>query len=557
MALRTPTNVVPIGGWVRGLNRDVFELQLGLDEIPDLINVDIGLRGEVNARDGYARYDTVVAMSGIAQLLYPYKPATGTDKFVAVRRDGDIWDSVDGTSWIDSTETFGGEAGPREYQINPAMLNDDLFLFSLRGNTRRWDGTSWVEITNKTLDNTGTALAPQAPQAATATVHNNRIWAGSVVANGTTSRSRVMWSVTPVEVTSGEWSGVLNEALTDVETDADFDGGVGTLPSLPVVIQINAEKMLVTANSGNNTSGTFTIERGYASTTPAAHADDDTIAIVSDDTGGNRWKATSFIDVDEDDGTEVRHIVSFQSNLIIFKDYSTYVLSGVDEDSFTLYPVDDEVGCLSPQTVALSESDLFFLDPTEGVHVFDGVKMTRIDTAINNYLIGGMNQSKAHLAFGHFFEGKYYLSVPWGSDTYNSRTFVFDTRNGAWTEYDIGWFHIAEWESLSYMAGAENGAGIFTFQQGDADDNGTPFSWYFETAWFPQASQQGMTRHRLRRADLWLEADDGTMTVAAYVDGVESAVWTQAVTASTNRIRLPAYGALWETMKFKISGTSS
>jgi len=64
-----------------------------------------------------------------------------------------------------------------------------------------------------------------------------------------------------------------------------------------------------------------------------------------------------------------------------------------------------------------------------------------------------------------------------------------------------------------------------------------------------------MTRYRMRKTDLWVEADSGTFTVDMYVDGSEVAVWTHAITASTNRIQLPGYGALWETIKYKIRST--
>jgi hypothetical protein len=96
---------------------------------------------------------------------------------------------------------------------------------------------------------------------------------------------------------------------------------------------------------------------------------------------------------------------------------------------------------------------------------------------------------------------------------------------------------------------------VLTFEQGETQDAGVDIAWYVETIWFPPASAQGMTRYRMRRTDLWVEADSGTLTVVMYVDGVETPVWTQAITATTNRIRLPAYSALFETCKFKLSGT--
>ncbi len=478
MTLTTPTSIVPLGGWVRGLNREVFELQLQPDESPDLENLVIGLRGEVERRDGFARWDS--GTDDVGQRLIAYTPGSGTDKVVVVQENGEIWDGTTSTL-TDTTNTFGTHTNRRNWQIADAMLDDQLYIFSLRADTWRWDNSSWTQITDKTLDESGTAASPEAPRAACATAHNNRVFVGNVNANGALSRSRIMWSNTTVE------------------------------------------------NSG--------------------------------DAGGNRWSATAFIDVDEDDGTEVTQILSFQSNLLIFKDHSIHQLSGVDADSFTLYRVTDDVGCSSPQTVAQNEGDVFFFDRFKGVFVFDGVTATRIDGAIHSYLLSGQNLNRAWRAHGFFSDSRYFLSVPWGSDNFNSRTFVFDVRTGAWTEYDYGIYDHEWWSEKEYTVGNATEAGsaaitgVFKHEQGDTQDNGVDIDWYLETIWFPPAAAQGMTRYRMRRVDLWVEADSSTATVVMYVDGVETPVWTQSITASTNRIKLPAYGALWETCKFKISGT--
>ena len=475
MPLTTEAEIVALGGWVRGLNRDAFELQLSQDETPDCINVDFGLRGEFEARPGYALASTG-AFPTYVQHLFTYQPSTGTDKIMAVAEDGDIWDAT-AMAFVDTLQTFGVASNRREWPIEHAMLDNQMFVFSLRDTTRRWDGSSWVDITSTTLDETGTAASPQAPKAATAVTHNSRVFCGSVVANGSADRSRIQWSTTPVE------------------------------------------------NSG--------------------------------DAGANRWKATAFIDVNDDDGTEVRKIASFQSNLMIWKDHSLHALAGVDADSFTLYPIDAQVGTTAPETVAYDDSTLFFFDPARGVYMYDGVKLNRIDQPIHNYMLSGINGALAYKANGYLRNGKYFLSIPWGSDTENTRTFVFDTTLLAWAEYDIGWYDVAEWQLVEYSTANESGTDIYTFRGDDTTDLGTGFDWHLETIWFPPTSQQGMTVHRLRRADLWLEADGGSLTVEAWADGIESAVWTQAVTASTNRILLPAYGSLWEILKFKFSGTTS
>lgn len=477
MPLTTRTTVVPLGGWGKGLNREVFELQALTDETPDCLNVAFGLRGEFARRDGYARWDTGVETT--TQKIIPYEPGSGADRIIVIEEDGGVWDGTTSALSV-AAPVLGAHTNRRNWQIEAAQLDDDLYLFSLRGNTWRWDGTSWVEITTQILDEDGTHVSPEAPKATTAIAHNNRIYAGNTVHDGGAHRSRINFS---------------NPSVVFGETAGDV--------------------------------------------------------------GGDRWGALDWVDVDPDDGTEVTKLVSFQSNILIFKDHTMHLLGGVDGDSHTLYKVADDVGCSSPQSVAQDENSVFFLDRFKGVFVFDGSQAQRVDQQIHSYLMDGMNLNKAWKAKGFFADSKYYLSVPWGSDTYNSRLFVLDTRTGTWAEYDYGVYDHAWWSESQYTVGNNNLPGVLKFEQGDGTDAGIDIDWYLETVWFPPSTSQGMGRYRLRRADLWCEADSGALTIELFVDGVETAVWTQAITASTNRINMPAYANLFEFLKLKISGTSA
>lgn len=481
MPLRTPTSIVSASGWPRGLNRDASELLIGIDETPDCLNVDFDLRGGAKVRDGHSITYTNPSETDTYQFLMFY-PSTSGDRVVAVQEDGDIWAGTSPTSQLtDTTNSFGTAAGRRTFPIEAAALDDQLYLFSQRGNTWRYDGTTWTEITDTTLNEGGTAATPEAPRAATAATHLNRIFAGNVYEGGNNYRSRLFWSETPVD------------------------------------------------NSG--------------------------------DAAGNRWKATSFIDVSEDDGTQIRKVASFQSSLVIFKDHSIHVLTGVDEASFALVPIEGNVGTAAPHSVAFDETSLYFFDRDEGVYLFDGVRVHRIDQAINDYLLDGIAYGFSYKAKGIISDGKYFLSVPWGSGTeYNTRTFVFDPRLGAWSEYDIGWFDHMKWSGVEYVTGHNDQEGIYTFRQGatsdDAEDGSAQaINWHLETAWIPEFTQQGMTEHRLRRLDLWTETTASTYTLDLYIDGEYTTVKSYTVTPDTSRIRLPGYPKYWSRIKLRFYGS--
>ena len=474
--LVTETQQVSQFGWPAGLNRDAFEIALSGDESPDLLNIDFDLRGAFEPRDGYSRYDT--GPLNVASGLFVYTPESGTASLVYIEEgDGSIWAGTTSTL-TDTTTGLTTDASEREWHVDAVQLGDYLFVTSLRGDAIRFDGSTWLVITDDDLTGNGDATTPEFPHAMTVAAHYDRVFAGNIsIAGGTTHRSRLQWS---------------------------------------------------------------------------------TLTLGVDQWGGNKWEATKFVDVMEDDGTEIRKIIPFQSNLIIFKDSSLWVLGGSDQDSFSLFRIDPSVGTTAPNSVAATEGRLFFFDPTEGVYLFDGVNAVLIDSAIHNYLLAGINASEAHRAHGWADAERYYLSVPWGADTFNSRTFVFNTRLAAWAEYDYGWYDQVTYNELEYTVGNKNVVGVATFRAGESLDIAAGISWYLNTIWFPTPEGQGMQDHRLRRLDVFSEADSVNFTIEAFVDGDSaSAVYTKTVDGSLTRNKLGAYNALWSIIKFKFSGTTT
>lgn len=477
MPVVTPTEVVEQFGWPLGLNRDAFEINLDPRESPDLLNVDLDLRGSFSPRAGYAQWDSG-AMSNPAAHLGQHRPESGADVIIVVEEgDGSIWFSTT-TVLSDTGQNLGTASGQREWHIDSTQLADYTYVASLRGNTRRFDGSTWLEITDTQANGSGDNGTPEFPQSQTIESHYSRVFAANLLEGGVRYRSRLMWS---------------------------------------------------------------------------------TLASGTDQFGGNRWEALSFIDVNEDDGDEIRKIISFQSSLIIFKDSSVWILSGSDEAAFSLFALNPQVGTTAPNTVAAEEGRLFFFDPFDGAYMFDGVNVTKIDTQLRNYILSGMNASFAYRSQGWTDGFKYFLCVPWGADTFPSRTFVFDVRLQSWTEYDFGWYDTITYTELQYTVGNKNQAGVFNFRQGDTLDDeggaGDPISWYFNTIWFPIPEGQGMREHRLRRVDVFSEADSIPFDLDIYVDGDNaSSVYTETIDGSKTRTKLPGLSRLWSIIKFKMSG---
>lgn len=101
---------------------------------------------------------------------------------------------------------------------------------------------------------------------------------------GAVSASWVEDSLTPLTTQ-------LNEALDDSETAVDVDDGTLFDDEVDTIIRVDQEYMIVTGVSTN----TLTVTRGYGSTTPAIHADNAIVHIVSQvqHEGADAKKATA------------------------------------------------------------------------------------------------------------------------------------------------------------------------------------------------------------------------------------------------------------------------
>lgn len=210
------------------------------------------------------------------------------------------------------------------------------------------------------------------------------------------------------------------------------------------------------------------------------------------------WDALDWIDFQPDDGQEITAAAAFGETIVVFKNHSMHLLSGTDPNSFTRYPVDSKIGCESPNTVVADGNVLRFFDFRSGVWEFDGAGFQKIDDKINSYLLDGINVGQQHLAAAFMWKSKYYLSVPWGTDGYNSRTFVYDTRTKAWSEWTIGVSGMAAREQTAYVGGPKNAQGVFSFLDSNSD-NGTAIEASVKTGWI--SPKTPAVKYRVRRVD--------------------------------------------------------
>ena len=233
------------------------------------------------------------------------------------------------------------------------------------------------------------------------------------------------------------------------------------------------------------------------------------------------WPASNYIDFDPDDGQEITALATLGESLVVFKNRSVQLLVGKSEDSFTRYKIESALGTESPRSIVPFGGSLFFFDANTGVWRFDGAAFVPLDEGLNRYILAGQNRANAYKAHGYIYRNKYYLSIPWGAVTYPSRTFVFDLRTQAKTEYDYGVFASCVFGNVLYGGGPRDATGIYLLHNGLTDD-GTAVSAYMRTSWIvPEGAP--FSKFRTRRIDtVWTAIGNFTPALGQYRDYLTS-----------------------------------
>lgn len=216
-----------------------------------------------------------------------------------------------------------------------------------------------------------------------------------------------------------------------------------------------------------------------------------------------QWAALDFIDFAPDNGQEITGLAVFAESLVVFKNRSMFVLAGTDASNFTVYPLDPNLGTDCPGTIVNAGTELYFFDHLTGVWKYDGSNFERIDDKINNYLLTKVNAANAHKSVAWTWRNRYFLSVPWMTDTTNTRTFVYDPRIKSWTEYDFGFADAVSSDEIMYAVAPREAVGVYKMWTGQTD-NGSGITAYFDTYWIAPGGQA--LRNRIRRLDLAFSA---------------------------------------------------
>jgi hypothetical protein len=581
-------SALPVQGWAKGLNRDADPILLGVDETPDSLNIEFGPRGEARRRDGYVAHIAPTAGTPAKPLafrqLFLFNPTFGANAghtlLVGVTLLGTVWyaNLTDGASsfteitYSGASLDLGSTVSVKGWTKAMAQLNGILLMSSeALGGVYWWDGESassvrWTYLSNLDAGSVWTRLTEALASNTEEMILDSRAGLPTSATNFTLLCGQEQIRV--VDGQGADSSGTLAADINNSTTTVTLDAAPNIANSA-FTARIGTEQVRVTA--GMNTT-TWTVTRGYNSTTPAAHTDGDTItfmysvqrgysstsavahsadqvitlansvdmcraksyAVWNDRVwAGNYydgdvwqgsnilpsalvdpldWDATNYIQVNPDDGQFITCLVPFGQSLLIFKNSSLYALVGSDPTTATLWPLNMAIGTTAVGSIAEAANKVFFFSPGNGVFTYDGAAVKPIDQAIRRYLLSNIPAASAHRCSGFIRENQYHLSVPWGAEIHaNLRRFVYDIETGRWEEHTLGLAAAVFWEGTWIGAGGQDWdtAASITLFAGAHADGGVDFNWNLETAWLPGPEERaGRGQFRLRRLIIHLKGFD-------------------------------------------------
>ncbi len=191
--VRENQTIVRMNGWDGGYVPEIDDVLLEIGQSPSVLNVDIGLKGEIVRRPGWSKY-SASDPAGMSECmgLYFYSKLSTVKELVYIDKDADVWDGAISSGVTFAQSTIAGPVNVRVIDgafdaiafddgtgaVEGAAADNQFFLTSATSGAKsyRWDGTTWVEITDHTLNDSGSEF----PLAATLAIHADRIFAGSV-----------------------------------------------------------------------------------------------------------------------------------------------------------------------------------------------------------------------------------------------------------------------------------------------------------------------------------------------------------------------------------------
>jgi len=424
------------GGQASGLQSDL----LAENQAQQLVNMTLSPKGSLETRKGVTSFSTTATSQEGSIGGMRYYDTSQSERLIAVtqgrlytidsngsatlRPADQIWDSFTGATriWDNENQQWAdGFSADFDVKVSMAQFNDKMYMAESNGPLYFFDGASTG----------GTGIT---------TRQGGKVRAITVTTAGTgyTSATAI--------VTGPDWGGTLPNLITTVAGGAVtgvtvVDGGSGYSSQPTVTIIGDGAGATATAtvsppplnlrlliNTGNRLFGV-----GSGSNRNTLYASDILDASV--------WDLTNSIVVNADDGDEITAIVQYyQSRIMVFKKRRIFQVTippdATTAADWTVELISNNTGCVAEQSAVQVNSDIFFLSD-------DGIR-SLVRSAADDFtsiglplsepikdVIQEINVAKIGIATAHFYDNRYFLAIPTGSNDFNDTIIVYNTTLGA------------------------------------------------------------------------------------------------------------------------------
>ena len=421
------------GGQASGLQSDL----LAANQVQKMYNMTLSPKGNLETRLGATAFCSTATsqLGSVGGFRYfdtaQYEQIVDVvqGKLYAINSNGSaepqpaehIWDTVTGTWDSHADEWANGFSTDIDVKVAMAQFNDRMYMADSDGDLFYWDG----QIATRQGGNVRAITVTTAGSgytSATALV-SGPAWGGNLPTATVTVAGGAVTSV----VVSDGGSGYPSAPTVTIIGDGSGATATATVSAPP-------QNLRLLINTGNRL---FAVGSGAYRNTLYA----------SDILDASVWDSANSIVVNADDGDEISAIVQFyQNRIIVFKRRRIFQVtippdatSGAD---WIVELISNNVGCVAEQTAVQVNSDIFFLadDGIRSLVRSASDDFTTVGLPISEVIkdeIQAINTAEIGIASALFYDNRYFLAIPTGSNDYNDTLLIYNTTlqafEGVWS----------------------------------------------------------------------------------------------------------------------------
>ena len=425
-----------VGGQASGLQSDL----LAENQVQQLVNMTLSPKGSLETRRGLTNFNTTATSQEGSIGGMRYYDTAANEQLVTVTQGrlytinsngsadihpaDEIWDSLTGATrtWDNENQQWAdGFSTNYDVKVSMAQFNDKMYMADSDGPLYYFDGNIATRQAGKvraiTVSTGGTGYT-----SATAIV-TGPDWGGTLPTLVTTVAGGAVTGVTVVDGGSGY------STAPTVTIIGNGSGATATATVSPPPLNLR-----ILINTGNRLFGV-----GSAGNRNTLYASDILDPAV--------WDSANSAIINADDGDEITAIVPYYENrIIVFKKRRIFQVT-IPPDmtsaaDWIIQLISNNTGCVAEGSAVQVNSDIFFLSD-------DGIRslvrsasddFTSVGLPISEVIkdvIQEINTAEIGISTAAFYDNRYFLAVPTGSNDFNDTIIVYNTIlnafEGTWT----------------------------------------------------------------------------------------------------------------------------